>query len=517
MEVAIITKSRITAFSFKKIQITFLLLFIILITAILGISMLNGYFNTTAEQNILVFSYLGLFSLIFSIATWAILRKEIICPYVFYLLACYIFMYGQCLLWALSLEFEYKDLFKWYTPEEIFLGQVFSLLCLLALHLGAIISAKDNSKQFNELDDNPLINKNQLDLSFQAIKITAWILFAVSVVPFLYNTINNVVYVINNSYHSMYERPANTGRLGSMMSILEAFFIPSLFMLLIAYQKKRSITAFVLCLCVLYIASQFVIGLRSFAFLVFITFICAWHYLIKPFKSRHIIILVIVAYLLLSVGTIIASTRNLTDRSFSDYIESYKAASEEANPAVTLIAELGWTMGNTIEVMKQIPANYDFRYGSSYLFSLTTVIPNLGFWSVHPATQYAQLGTWLQGVMGIDFGPGFSPIAEAYTNFGWFGTIFMVFEGAIFGRLLSLSDKHLVKYKPETMTIGLLFLLVALKDATRSCAVVMVRSLLYTVIFPYLLILVIKYTIKHFSSKSYKYRSLSDSETATKT
>lgn len=498
-------------------QTVFVLLFVILITAILGISMLNGYYSTTAEQNILVFSYLGLFSLILSVATWAILRKEIICPYVIYLLASYIFMYGQCLLWALSLEFEYKDLFKWYTPETIFPGQFFSLLSLLALHLGAIISAKDNSKQVNGLEINSLANKQELQLSFQAIKVTAWILFAVSIVPFIYNTIDTLVYVINSTYRSIYYRSSDTGRLGSMMGILQDFFIPSLFLLLIAYRNKKSIIAFVVSLCAIYIVTQFAIGLRTLAFMVFIALICAWHYLIKPFKLKHVIIAIIAVYIFFSIGTVVASTRNLVGRTFTDYIEAFKTASEEANPVVTLISEMGWTMGNTIEVMRQIPSNYDFHYGRSYLFSLTTVIPNLGFWEVHPASQYARLSAWLQEIMGLDFGPGFSPIAEAYTNFSWFGIIFMMFEGMLMGRLLSLSDKHSLKYKPETMSIGLLFLLVALKDSTRSSSIVMVRSILYYVIFPYLLILIIKYTIRHFTAKSFSYNSASDSGAATKT
>lgn len=517
MEVAIIIKSKITAFSLKKMQIAFILLFVILITAILGISMLNGYYNTTAEQNILVFSYLGLFSLILSVITWAILRKEIICPYMFFLLASYVFMYGQCLLWALSLEFEYKDLFKWYTPETIFPGQFFSLLCLQAMHLGAIIAAKANSIQEDDYKYNSLVNRDKIQLSFQAIKITAWILFAVSVVPFLYSTIDNIVYIIKNTYHSSYTRVSTTGRLGAMMDIIEAFFIPSLFMLLIAYQKKRSITIFVVCLCIINIACRFVTGGRTGAFLVFISLICAFHYLVKPFKTKHVIIVLILTYILFAIGTVVAATRNLEGRTLADYIAAYHTASDEANPAVTLVAEMGWTMSNTIEVIRHIPANYDFRYGSTYLLSLTTVIPNLGFWDKHPATVYGNLGPWLQGVMGINFGPGFSPIAEAYTNFGWFGIIFMVFEGAIIGLLSSLSDKYSVKYKPEIMIISLLFML-AIKDITRSSAVVAMRNILYSVIAPYLLVLLVKYTIKHFSTKSsYKNCPPSDSETAIET
>ena len=89
---------------------------------------------------------------------------------------------------------------------------------------------------------------------------------------------------------------------------------------------------------------------------------------------------------------------------------------------------------------------FGFRYGESYLYSLTTIIPNLGFWDAHPGAIKAHLGNWLQDVLGLDYGPGFSMAAEAYINFGWFGILFMMLLGCFYGWLFSLISR---KEEPE--------------------------------------------------------------------
>ena len=78
---------------------------------------------------------------------------------------------------------------------------------------------------------------------------------------------------------------------------------------------------------------------------------------------------------------------------------------------------MGWQLSNTVEMTNRIPEQYPFRYGSSYMYSLTTIIPNLGFWDLHPAAVHSNLSDWLQGIMNYHSGPGFSPVAEAFGKF----------------------------------------------------------------------------------------------------
>ena len=104
--------------------------------------------------------------------------------------------------------------------------------------------------------------------------------------------------------------------------------------------------------------------------------------------------------------------------------------------------------------------------------------------------------------MNLKYGPGFSIVAEAYINFGWFGILFMIIEGLIFGRILTSSDRYSIKYNPEMLSINLTFLVVSTLSATRSSALVFVRSVLYNVVPVYLLILIVNYSIKYSSRKA---------------
>ena len=75
--------------------------------------------------------------------------------------------------------------------------------------------------------------------------------------------------------------------------------------------------------------------------------------------------------------------------------------------------------------MTLVPESRPYDYGISYLYALTAIMPNIG-WQVHPSVAHGLLSDWL--IKTVDpvvarggGGLGFSFIAEAYLNFGWFG------------------------------------------------------------------------------------------------
>ena len=494
---------RMTEFGFRKLQVVIWSIFVLIGIAIVGFTMLSGSLGTTDEQNVRIFSQLGVVCLLFSIGTWYAVRHEIICPYIIYIVTGYIFMYGQCLVWAFYLPVAHKSLYDRYTDAEIFPAQVFTLLCLLALHIGSLLVCKPVAdKKILSSDLTKTSDyKKELDLSYKAIKYAGWILFGASVIPYFYRSITQLIYISTHSYNSALQLEGTSSRFDEIIILLASYFFTSLFLLLIAYQHNKFIKICAISFIMYGIITNLYVGNRATSFILLLCLICAWHYLIKPIKFKQIIIIIIILYIILTIGTVVGAVRNMAGRSFSDYLDAYASVSQEENPVVSLFGEMGWQLSNTVEMTNRIPEQYPFRYGSSYMYSLTTIIPNLGFWDLHPAAVHSNLSDWLQEIMNYHSGPGFSPVAEAFLNFGWFGVFFMVFEGAILGRFLSASNKYSIFYHPETLSLGFAFLLEALRDSVRSSSLTLIRDILYNVIPVFLLIIVLKYTINSFERR----------------
>lgn len=130
----------------------------------------------------------------------------------------------------------------------------------------------------------------------------------------------------------------------------------------------------------------------------------------------------------------VASVRTDSGRGLSK--ESVKI---ENNGAVDAVAEMGGTMFCLIKTMNLVPEHQSYRYGRSYLYAFTSLIPNLGFWDIHPAKKEANLSDWLTDSLGLDYGTGFSMCAEAYANFGYLCFVAFFFWGwflaSVFGKI----------------------------------------------------------------------------------
>jgi oligosaccharide repeat unit polymerase len=91
------------------------------------------------------------------------------------------------------------------------------------------------------------------------------------------------------------------------------------------------------------------------------------------------------------------------------------------------------TIAHTLEL---VPAQRPHDEGLTYLFALSTVVPNI-FGDVHPAKLRGTPGDWLiqqidPAVARTGGSIGYSCIAEAYLNFGWWGTpVFLFVVGLV--------------------------------------------------------------------------------------
>jgi len=486
-----------TKFQLSSITFTYLLLI-----SLLGLIFTNNMSPTIAEIYARAFSWIGWFLIIWCIWSWYRLRNELLCPYVIFLLTAFIFMYGQSLLLAFNIIPEQKDIRRIFDNMSLVQAQIFTCIGLGCFHLGALIFAKKTSYSIT----NQINGNKSIELSLQAIKIVGWMLFFVSVGPFLYDLIHALRIVYSVGYRGLYDPSlVSTGLdIDNLYDFLGTFFVPALFCLLVVYSKNSFMRNIILILAIMKILSNLYIGGRSPALVMIVCVLCIWHYCIERITIKKAIILLLAGYFFISMLYVVANLREMAERDLLLYWTVFLESCSKDNLFLLTIAEMGGSISPLIWVMNLVPSNYDFLYGSSYLYALSTIIPNLGFWPVHPGALNANLGSWLQAALNLGYGPGFSPVAEAYINFGWAGFLSLFVLGGFYGWFFSLIHKNIALNKPELLC--LVFILLSLTLMTnRNSFIATIRAVFYYALPIYLFIqLIAKYLTKMSKRKKRK-------------
>ncbi len=384
-------------------------------------------------QSLGMMGWLGIVQFIYSIMSWTRRGNQFISPYVLFLLALYVFSYGQSFLWAFELESE-RTLIGFYgiTIPEIFNAQVQTLIMLAFFHIGASFWLSSRSVSFQQFEI-PKDNRPNL-------KLIGWLLFIVSVVPYVMEAIHDMILSMTQGYGAIY----GEGKVGidNLSSFIAGYFIPSVICLFIAYKDNKFMRLCLLSILSLNIIAILLTGGRSNAVILLAILVILYNYLVKKFTKKWIIVGFVGAFALLQVLAYVGETR--TDGNRAASLDGIKV---ENNAAVDALAEMGTTMFCLIKTQELIPAKYDYKNGRSYAYAFTTLIPNLGFWDIHPARKESNLGDWLGDALGLGYGTGFSMCAEAYANFGKFGFILFFIWGwflaSTFGKIeFSVQTKN---------------------------------------------------------------------------
>ena len=376
-------------------------------------------------QSLGMMGWFGMVQLIYCIMSWMRRGNQFISPYVLFLLALYIFSYGQSFLWAFGLESE-RTLIGFYgiTVSEIFDAQVQTLIMLGFFHIGASFWFTVRSSSIRKFESPKDSRAN--------LKLIGWLLFIVSAVPYVMETIHDMILSMTQGYGAIY----GEGKVGmdNLSSFIAGYFIPSVICLFISYKDNKFMRLFFLSILSLNIIAILLTGGRSNAVILLAILVILYNYLVKKFTKKWLLVGLLGGFALLQVLAYVGETR--TDGGRSASIEGIKV---ENNAAVDAVAEMGSTMFCLIKTQELVPSRYDYRYGRSYAYSFTTLVPNLGFWQIHPAAKESNLGDWLSDALNLGYGTGFSMCAEAYANFGKLGFIMFFIWGwflaSIFGKI----------------------------------------------------------------------------------
>ena len=369
--------------------------------------------------------WLGISQLVFSLIAWMKRGNQFLSPYILFLLTLYMFSYGQSFLWAFGLESE-RTLIGFYgiTIPEIFKAQIWTIVMLAFFQIGASYYVDNYVHNYN-VDNVAADTTNKL-------KRIGWILFVVSVIPYTSETIQDLIISMTKGYGAIY----GAGKVGfdNIAGFIADYFMPSVICLFIVYRNNRVMRNFLLSIIGLNIIAILLTGGRSNAVILMSLVLIMYNYLVRRFTRKWIIVGVVGGFFLLQILAVVANVR--TDAGRSASVSEVKL---ENNGAVDAVAEMGSTMFCLIKSQDIVPSKEDYRYGKSYLYSFTTIIPNLGFWAIHPATKESNLGDWLTAELGLGYGTGFSMCAEAYVNFGYLCFLAFFFWGIflakVFGRI----------------------------------------------------------------------------------
>lgn len=361
----------------------------------------------------------GLCQFAFSIYSSLKTGQKIISPYVIFLFGLYVFSFGQSLLYPFGVISE-RDLdgFMGISKTDIFQTQLITLAFLAFFQIGSLMyhgKVKAASPSSNRYI---IENKN--------LKHIGWLLFAVSCFPYYNELISNAILSLLYGYGALYEVEAKIGA-DNFLGILSDYFIPSIICLYVAYRYNRKWRLFFISILGFNSAVLLVTGGRSEAVLIIALVLVLHNYLVKPFTRKTLVVIAGLSILLLALLTTISQIRSNPNR-FSG--ETYRMGQSD-NAAVNAIGEMGWSMFCLVKTSNIVPAQEDYRYGSTYAYAFTSLIPNMGFWQIHPAKKGANMANWLSDTLGTSFGTGFSMCAEAYINFGYFGVLIMLFLGYI--------------------------------------------------------------------------------------
>ncbi|WP_174734331.1 O-antigen polysaccharide polymerase Wzy [Mesobacillus harenae] len=454
--------------------------FLLLICIIYGvICLLYQPLVYNSEFVIKSWGWLSIFLLLLSTFTFIKRTNSVFNAYIIYVLVAYFYWLGLLFLNALNINID-RTVLSWFDYKALIGPIVYTVLGFGLFQLAALLYTQKNSFITNFSQSEIFTNKRNKS----AVLITSVILLLISAPIYYSNLINNAIVSLTSGYGALYNNANDSSSVNNIISSLEIFFIPGLYLFFSVNRKSKIARYFVISLVVINILLSFLTGVRSLALILLISFLWLYHVQVSPFKGKKNLLLVILGIFIMALSVTIIQYRGTSDKTFTEFLNIFFKNIGEENFIITFISELGYSIYPLIETMRLIPENIDFAYGFSYLSSFLAVIPSLllgGF----SFANYAALDVWLMNQLNINYGPGYSLIAETYYNFGWFGLLLMPIWGGILVRIFNnviISEGKVVRNAYIAILVYYLLM------TARSPLLLSVRNIFYGIIIPMVLI-----------------------------
>ncbi|HVO71373.1 MAG TPA: O-antigen polysaccharide polymerase Wzy [Aggregatilineaceae bacterium] len=410
-------------------------------------------------------------SLVWILWSWHFVRGTLFEPYPLFMLSAGLFNGGQALLEVFGLNTE--GILNGHVSPEVVTSAVYLVaLSLLALHTGALLALKNPGSRATRCCDTMERRR--------ATRLAGWLLLGAAAVPTFTLLSSSLSVVFDYGYLGLY-RYQNTMSTAQAMS---AFFVPGVIFLLAGSKQHRWLQGVSVILAAAYAVIYLFLGARGSAAMGCIAVAWVFDRSIRKIPRSLIFGLAVVA---LMVFSLVRETRGASGRDRLSLSDQFEALSNMENPISSSISEMGNSLVTVTHTLQLVPATREFDYGVSYLYAALAVVPNIG-WEVHPSIAHGLLSDWLirtvdPVVASAGGGLGFSFIAEAYLNFGWFGgPFFLALIGYTVCWIFSKADGD----DPANHALTASFLSFFFVFSRGESAIV-ARGLVWYAILPYLL------------------------------
>lgn len=476
----------------------------IYVTVCLSIFYIIGIITSGNGFNIQFVSFIGFCLLLYIFISWKKVYYRILSPYIIIISTLFLTLCGQALVWTFGMTAGYRDLryaaYKTvrFNTSSLCLGLLFSYLCISAMHMVVINSVNSKTHKTktknktlmspcNQLRVNVPLNVTDKNL-YKVLVGFALVLMSITIIPYITTNVKTYEQMILEGYGIQYTNV--TYGIASIISKISEFFPIGVVTLLYAWGKKNSFNGkyyllkaiFSYLIVTIYLFFQLRLSQRT-GILLFAIALLFIFYADKKIPTKLISLGIFIGIILMAVMRMIDLLRSGEIIGLQGFI--IYAMDEKNNPILDFLGDIGWNLMTTVKFQEVIPHARNFGFGSSYFISLTSIIPNLNFWTVHPAYAYGNISSWLQEYLGFSFGIGCTPVAEAYYNFGPFGFLIFIFWGKVavylnrkFDQRKSILDNYQV----------VLFMGILLKAFVRSSFFAVFRPFVLYVCFPAIMI-----------------------------
>ena len=455
------------------LHIILTLCFIILISAyyIVNVSHVN-------MEAIRVLGVMCIMGLIYILYSWYKCGGTFLNGYVVFITAFFSFNLGQSMLEVFDYVSEMQNLLTSYnvigvSVDYYFRATYIGLFFILFMHIGALMAL--SGRRITHYSNDLELSSYAIRGKFLAIrKISLYILFF-SFPFWFYMTSRILAFTAVYGYGgALYGEVIS--KLPGYVRLFGDYYEPSLLCLYFSSEYlKKGRNAALAAIIITLILPPLMIGGRSEA-VIAIAMTLIIYSLFHKIQVRKVCLMVLGGYLLMIGLFVVKKTRNYGNAGIKQYTEAI--FDKESSPVSEILSEMGHSMYPLAETMSIVPADEGYRYGATYFWAFTSLIPNLGFWEKHPAQLYGNLGNWLMKKRNLGFGPGYSITAEAYINFGYLGFMFFLVFGYYLAKYCRYINSKDVLIRPFFVIATLVFLWFSIKTV-RNSFVGMVRALFY--------------------------------------
>ncbi|THF87148.1 O-antigen polysaccharide polymerase Wzy [Deinococcus sp. KSM4-11] len=366
---------------------------------------------------------------------------------------------------------------RYFTDVQLAHAGYYLTVCLAAWTLATVLTAILI----------PRTDATATPTQLQRLRTVGMLFLLAGTVPALLELMEAVQIVRSGGYMALYQQDVVVG-VGNWRAVLAVFFIPGLLFLLgsgtLTARGRRGVLLTIL----LYVGVRIALGHRSGALMPLIATWFLWHRLVRPIPARLTVTVGLLIFMvLLPAVAILRNTAGIVDLSPDAVITTVTGLQ---SPLLSTLFETGANIMPTAYTMDYIPGARTFGYGLSYLTSLWTALPSIG--GLNPGLAGdGPYAVWLvravdPGVASLGGGYGFSPMAEAYANFGLVGGVIgFLAVGLLVQGLLTRFSRPTNALHVVLMAVTLSFLLLW----ARGESVSYVRPIVWFVLLPALYVM----------------------------